>query len=79
MKCKYCRKELTDFNNFAKDDPYRIKMGLHYNKSEDGMVYFCNNKDCKKYQKILVKGFDFKRGSIRITFWNLLGKLSSNL
>lgn len=79
MKCKYCRNELTDFNDFAKDDPYRKKMGFHYSESDNGMVYFCNNKNCKNYNKMLVKGFDFKRKSLWMTFWHFFYKLSTKI
>lgn len=79
MKCKKCGMELTDFNQFSKNDPYRLEIGITHKKENDGMVYFCNNQQCKNYHKMLVKGFDFKRKSLWMTFWHFFYKLSTKI
>lgn len=77
MKCKRCGKELTDFNEFSKNDPKQKEIGHRYRKEDDGMVFFCNDKACKNYHKMLVKGFDFGRKSYWHSFLHTLCRLST--
>ena len=69
MRCKKCGKELVDFNEFSKDDSRRKEIGIAYRKEDGGMVFFCNNESCKKYRKMLVKGFDFGKRPLWFIVW----------